>query len=200
MQGIHRQTFAYWIGSCEVDGERDRVLRGRRCRGVSICFTGSYRPLCYAAAGRNRGVSCCGIGRLGYLGNHIKVWVGWLPSLLRLHPPIASLSRYGGWSRVYLSDNEVSSGLVQLAFEVLVLHGEHKTNPEWKSALKDVQQEKTIYVMPTEWLSIFRKEIFMKWLFSIALICSTEKPILKYIISWHLFQRKIVVNKLWDVV
>lgn len=116
--------------------ERDRVLRGRRCRGFSICFTGSYRPLCYATAGGNRGVSCYGIGRLGYLGNHIKVWVGCLPP----HPPIASLSRYCGWSRVYLSDNEVSSGLVQLAFDVCLLMENLKQtqneNQRWRTYRK----------------------------------------------------------------
>lgn len=97
---------------------RYREQRGRRWRGVSICFTGSYRPLCYAGVVRrevgpgNRGVSCCGIGRLGYLGNHIKVWVA-LPSTL-----LSRLFRYDGCSRVYLSDKEVSSGLVQLAFDI----------------------------------------------------------------------------------
>jgi len=56
-----------------------RVTVGAR---VSICFGGSYSTLSgppqIGLGGERReaeggGLSCCGIGRLGYLGNHIKV-------------------------------------------------------------------------------------------------------------------------------
>lgn len=53
-----------------------------------------------ATRGRERerkgegGISCCGIGSLGYLGNHIKVWVGWLPAVR--NPPIVA-SASGQW-------------------------------------------------------------------------------------------------------
>lgn len=40
------------------------------------------------------GISGCGIGSLGYLGNHIKVWVGWLPAVR--NPPIVA-SASGQW-------------------------------------------------------------------------------------------------------
>lgn len=62
-----------------------RVTVGAR---VSICFGGSYSTLSgppqIGLGGESTGdgggwwqeeggLSCCGIGRLGYLGNHIKV-------------------------------------------------------------------------------------------------------------------------------
>lgn len=76
-------------GGCQEGGGRgrkgvaSRVTVGAR---VSICFGGSYSTLSgppqiglggeRAVGGevaKEGGLSCCGIGRLGYLGNHIKV-------------------------------------------------------------------------------------------------------------------------------
>lgn len=66
-----------------LPGVASRVTVGAR---VSICFGGSYSTLSgppqiglggerVAGGGgaEEGGLSCCGIGRLGYLGNHIKV-------------------------------------------------------------------------------------------------------------------------------
>lgn len=68
---------------------------------LSICFDSSCdtRPgrsgwMPRGEGEREGGISCCGIGSLGYLGNHIKVWVGWLPAVR--NPPIVA-SAPGQW-------------------------------------------------------------------------------------------------------
>lgn len=80
--GLERRV-AGWQG-WGLPGVASQVTVGAR---VSICFDGSYSTLSgppqiglggervdggRGGSGRG-GLSCCGIGRLGYLGNHIKV-------------------------------------------------------------------------------------------------------------------------------